>query len=410
MGAAGSVPKQQFSVLSLARSLGLGLQSSALQPRGAGGFASPLPRSILYRETVVADTLRTELEPTETDAPSGPAKTAFNAVDGSSRAYHAMVMKCVAYTDGRHAGEIGIEQISDAMAREDTFVWLGLREPNAALLDKIQEEFGLHELAVEDTRSAHQRPKLEGYGDTLFLVLQTAQIYRNALQFGETHIFAGPRFIVTVRHGTPLSFTKVRERCEAMPENLAKGPGFALYALMDFIVDHYMPVVDGLQERFERLEEDIFKNRFNQQTLEKLYDLKHELLLLRGAATPLLDICNELTRFHGNIIHEDIQFYYRDIADHVKRINQAIDGMREMLTAAMQVHLALVTVGQNEVVKRLAGWGAILALPTMVFSLYGMNFKHMPELDWPYSYHTVLAGLGVACALLYLRLKKAGWL
>jgi magnesium transporter len=354
----------------------------------------------------VADTLRTEIDSTGLD--EVPSKS--NATINNNRAYQAMVMKCVAYARGQRIGEIGIDQISDMMAREDTFVWLGLREPNAALLDKIQEEFGLHELAVEDTRSAHQRPKLEGYGNSLFLVLQTAQIYRNALQFGETHIFIGPRFIVTVRHGTPLSFSKVRERCENMPENLAKGPGFALYALMDFIVDHYMPVVDGLQERFERLEEDIFRNRFNQQTLEKLYELKHELLQLRSAATPLLDICNELTRFHGNIISEDIQFYYRDISDHIKRITQSIDSMREMLTAAMQVHLALVTVGQNEIVKRLAGWGAILALPTMVFSLYGMNFKNMPELDWPYSYPVVLSGLCLACALLYGRLKNAGWL
>ncbi len=339
-----------------------------------------------------------------------PREPGARPADNNSRAYQAMVMKCVAYREGRRIGEIGIDQISEVMAEQDAFVWLGLREPNRALLDKIQEEFGLHELAMEDTRSARQRPKLEGYGNSLFLVMQTAQIYRNTVEFGETHIFAAPRFIVTVRHGTPLSFSKVRERCESMPHNLAKGPGFALYALMDYIVDHYMPVVDGLQERFDRLEEDIFKNRFNQQTLEKLYDLKHELLQLRGASMPLLDICNELTRFHGNIIAEDIQFYYRDIADHVKRINQSIDAMREMLTAAMQVHLALVTVGQNEIVKRLAGWGAILALPTMVFSLYGMNFKHMPELDSPYSYPAVMGGLVVVCAVLYGRLKKAGWL
>lgn len=353
---------------------------------------------------------QTELEEID-DSPEQPDAVApTTPADANSRAYHAMVMKCVAYTQGRRVGDIGIEQISDCLGRDDTFVWLGLREPNDVLLDKIQQEFGLHELAIEDTRSAHQRPKLEGYGNSLFLVMQTAQIYRNTLEFGETHIFVGPRFIVTVRHGTPLSFSKVRERCEGMPESLAKGPGFALYALMDFIVDNYMPVVDGLQGRFERLEEDIFKNRYNQQTLEKLYDLKRELLQLRGAATPLLDICNELTRFHGSIISEDIQFYFRDISDHVKRINQSIDSMREMLTAAMQVHLALVTVGQNEVVKRLAGWGAILALPTMVFSLYGMNFRHMPELDGEYSYPVLIGGLLVACAVLYGRLKKAGWL
>ncbi|MDD5034211.1 MAG: magnesium/cobalt transporter CorA [Methylococcaceae bacterium] len=329
---------------------------------------------------------------------------------GNPKTYQAMVMQCVAYTNGVRTEDIGLEEISEVIKRENTFIWLGLREPNAPLLEKIQQEFGLHELAIEDTRTAHQRPKLEEYGDTLFLVMQTAQLYRDSVQFGESHIFAGPNFIITVRHGSSLSYRKIRERCENMPQSLAKGPGFVLYALIDFIVDNYMPVVDGLQERFERLEEDIFKNRFNQQTLEKLYDLKHELLMLRSAAAPLQDICNELMRFHSHVISQDVQFYYRDISDHVKRIDQAIDSMREMLTAAMQVYLALLTVGQNEIVKRLAGWGAILALPTMVFSLYGMNFKNMPELEWPYSYHAVLASLALACGLLYRQLKKSGWL
>jgi magnesium transporter len=330
--------------------------------------------------------------------------------NAEAKLYHAMVMQCVAYVHGQRVGEIGIDDISEAIQGEDAFVWLGLREPNEALLQKIQEEFGLHELAIEDTRNAHQRPKLEEYGDSLFLVLQTAQIYRNAVQFGETHVFIGPKFIVTVRHGSSLSYRKVRERCESMPERLGKGPGFALYAIMDFIVDHYTPVVDGLQDRFERLEEDIFKNRFDQHTLEQLYELKHELLLLRSAATPLLDICNELMRFHSSVIAQDVQFYFRDVSDHVKRVTQSIDSMREMLTAAMQVHLALVTVGQNEIVKRLAGWGALIALPTMIFSLYGMNFRHMPELSWPYSYPSVLGGLLLACFWLYFRLKKARWL
>lgn len=327
-----------------------------------------------------------------------------------NRPHPAMVMQCVAYTGGKRIAEVTIEDISEVIQQKETFVWLGLREPNAALLTKIQEEFGLHELAIEDTRSAHQRPKLEEYGNSLFLVLQTAQLIQGTLRFGETHVFVGPQFLVTVRHGSSLSYRKVRERCESMPENLAKGAGFALYALIDFIVDNYVPVIDGLRERFDRLEEDIFKHRYNRQTLEELYELKRELLLLRGATMPLLDICNELMRFHGNIIPKEIRFYYRDIYDHVQRVNQAIDSMREMLTAAMQVHLALITVGQNEIVKRLAGWGAILAIPTMVFSLYGMNFKKMPELDWEFGYPATLVAVMLACAGLYRRLKRAGWL
>lgn len=324
--------------------------------------------------------------------------------------YRAMVMKCVAYRQGERLGEIPIEEISDVLQQDGTFVWLGLREPNEALLAKIQEEFGLHELAVEDARSAHQHPKLESYGDTLFLAMQTAHWVHDKVQFGETHVFAGPRFLVSVRHGSPLGFGKVRERCECMPQRLAKGPGFVMYAIMDFVVDHYMPVVDGLQARLEKLEGEIFRNQYNRETLEELYTLKRELMLVRGATAPLQDICNELMRFHEHIVPKDVRFYYRDIYDHTKRINQAIDSMREMLATAMQVHLALVTVRQNEVVKRLAGWGAILAIPTMVFSLYGMNFKHMPELEWVYGYPLALGSLTLACVVLYVRLKRIGWL
>ncbi len=343
---------------------------------------------------------------TDIDTPSHAAESRATGLGNRL----AMVVNCVAYKHGKRVGPIKLEQISDVLQQEGTFVWLGLREPTATLLTKIQAEFGLHELAIEDTRSAHQRPKLEEYGSSLFLVLQTAQCTEGAVEFGETHIFAGSRFLISVRHGSPLSYRKVRERCESMPQWLAKGPGFALYALMDFVVDHYVPVIDGLQERFERLEADIFKRRFSRETLEQLYELKRELLHLRGATAPLLDICSELMRFHASIIPKEIRFYFRDISDHVKRINQRIDGMREMLTAAMQVHLALVTVGQNDVVKRLAGWGALLAIPTMVFSLYGMNFKHMPELEGRFSYPAVLGAVIIACILLYRKLKRAGWL
>lgn len=324
--------------------------------------------------------------------------------------YQAMVMQCVAYRDGHRMGEVQLEQIKELLSKQSTFVWLGLREPNHTLLDKIQAEFGLHELAIEDTRSAHQRPKLEEYGDSLFLVLQTAQIYQGGVRLGETHLFIGSRFLVTVRHGSSVSYHRVRERCETMPQNLAKGPGFALYALMDFIVDNYVPVVDTLEDRLERLEADIFRHQLNRETLEQLYELKRELLVIRNATAPLLDICTQLMRFHEDIIPREIEFYFRDIYDHVRRINQSISGMLEMLTAAMQVHLALVTVGQNEIVKRLAGWGAILAIPTMLFSLYGMNFRHMPELDEPLAYPALLGGVVVFCSAIFWRLRKSGWL
>jgi len=321
-----------------------------------------------------------------------------------------MVMKCVAYQNGVSIGDVTIEDISEVLKLEHTFVWLGLLEANTELLAKIQEEFGLHELAIEDACVAHQRPKIEEFGDSIFIVLHTAHLVEKSVEFGETHIFMGPRFLVTVRHGASPGHSKIRGRCEAMPQQLAKGPGFALYSIMDFIVDNYVPVIDGLQARFDALESAIFQYRPGRQTIEGLYELKRELLLLESAITPVIDICNELMRFHDAGIPKDVRVYFRDIADHVKRIHQAIHAMREMLVAAMQVHLTFETVRQNEVVKRLAGWGAILAIPTMVFSWYGMNFKYMPELDWEYSYPGVVIGVGLGSLLLYLRLRKAGWL
>jgi magnesium transporter len=322
----------------------------------------------------------------------------------------SMIMKCVAYQNGVSIGDITLEDISEVLKQEHTFVWLGLREANNELLAKIQQEFGLHDLAIEDACTAHQRPKIEEYGDSLFMVLHTAHLTEERVEFGETHIFMGPRFLVTVRHGASRGHSKVRERCEAMPQQLAKGPGFALYSIMDFIVDNYVPVIDGLQNRFDELESAIFQYRPSRQTLEGLYELKRELLQLEGAINPVIDICNGLMHFHNGFIPTEVRVYFRDIADHIKRIDQAIQGMREMLIAAMQVHLTFETVRQNEVVKRLAGWGAILAIPTMVFSWYGMNFRHMPELDWEYSYPLVVGGVAIGSLLLYLRLKRAGWL
>jgi magnesium transporter len=321
-----------------------------------------------------------------------------------------MIMKCVAYKDGIALGDLTIEDISEALKDPETFVWLGLREADSDLLSKIQAEFGLHELAVEDARSAHQRPKIEEYGDSLFLVLHTVMLEPASVNFGETHIFMGKRFVVTVRHGASMSLNRIRKRCEAMPSQMQKGPSFILYSIMDFIVDSYMPAVDGLQLRFDILEEAIFQQRPSRQTLEGLYELKRELLSLHAAITPLIDICNELMRFHHGFIHKEVRVYFRDIADHIKRIDQSINATREMLVAAMQVHLSFETVRQNEVVKGLAGWGAILAIPTMVFSWYGMNFKYMPELDWEYSYPIVVGGVLLGSLLLYRRLKRRGWI
>ncbi len=322
----------------------------------------------------------------------------------------SMVVNCIVYRNGVSLGRIAIDEISNALEREGTFVWVGLHDPDPALMREVQHEFGLHELAIEDATGDHQRPKVEAYGDTLFVVLHTAQAEGTVLRLGETNVFIGHRFVVSVRHGPSDSYARVREQCETQPARLAKGPGFVLYALMDFVVDNYRPIVEDMRGRFARLEESLFVERMDRNRLESLYELKGQLLRLHAAIVPVSEICGDLMRLHADLVPRDTQVYFRDIDDHVRRLVQSLDTMREMVTDAMHVNLALVTVGQNEIVKQLAGWGAILAVPTMVFSLYGMNFKNMPELNWVWGYPVALAVVAVLSVGLFLRLRRAGWL
>jgi magnesium transporter len=321
-----------------------------------------------------------------------------------------MIVNSVAYRGGRRVGDVRLEDISEVLKEKGTWVWLGLYEPDIALLRQVQQEFSLHELAVEDALHAHQRPKLESYGDSLFVVLDTAQLVEGEVRFGETHIFAGANYIVTVRHGFSTSYAPVRQKCEAAAQRLALGPAFALYAVIDFVVDNYQPVATLLQQMFQQLESTIFRDQLDREAIAQLYRLKGELMKLRDAVVPVQDICGQLIRFHDDIVRKELRAYFRDIEDHVTRIVKAVDAIRELLTTAIQVNLAMVTVGQNEVVKRLAGWGAILAIPTVVFSMYGMNFEVMPELRAAWGYPAIVAGTVLACAGLYVRLRRAGWL
>ncbi|MBK8284994.1 MAG: magnesium and cobalt transport protein CorA [Ahniella sp.] len=322
-----------------------------------------------------------------------------------------MVVNCVAYTmDGRRLPDITIEEISDVLKRDDTFVWVGLHEPDEELLLKLQEEFELHDLAIEDAHHAHQRPKIEVYGNSLFVALHTAQFVAGKIEFGETHIFVGQRYLVTVRHGASLSYAAARGRCEKEPDLLGYGPSYGLYAVMDFIVDNFMPIVREFETELAELEQDIFDGSYKRETIERLYDLKKQLVTLRLAVSPIQDITNQLVRFHPTLIKDEVRPYFRDVFDHSMRVKEASDTMSEMLTAAMSVNLAMVTVGQGEVVKRLAGWAGLLGIPTLMASWYGMNFEHMPELPGEYSYYAffglTLSVVGVTFAIL----RKAKWL
>ena len=306
--------------------------------------------------------------------------------------------------------DITLDEISDFLKDPDAFVWVGLLEPDEALLGKLQEEFGLHDLAIEDAHSAHQRPKIELYDDSLFIVLHTAQVLSGKIEFGETHIFVGRNYLVTVRHGASLSYAPARKSCEQNRELLSLGPSYALYAVLDFIVDNFMPIVGTFKQELHELEQEIFENTFKREVVERLYLLKRELVTLRLAVAPLQDILNQLVRLHGGLVREEIRPYLRDVFDHAARISDSTNAMGELLTAAMSVNLAMVSVGQNEVVKRLAGWAALLAAPTLIASWYGMNFHHMPELDKPYAYPLLITFTVGICVGLFVWLRRSKWL
>ena len=322
------------------------------------------------------------------------------------------VINCVAYSKGIRVANIEIEEINKMLKQRDKFVWVGLNEPDTDLLKKIQYEFDLHDLAIEDAHNAHQRPKLETYGDTIFLVLRTAQINATThhIDFGETHFFLGHNFIVNVRHGSSLSYKDVRARCEATPELLSKGPAFALYAIMDSIVDQYFPVIEALEQDLDEVEHEIFGNKPTRGTTQKIYELKRELLEVKRVITPLIDICNRLMRFDIKLVPDDTRPYFRDVYDHAIRLNEMLETTRDLVTAALEANFSLTSISQSEVSKKFAGWAAIIGVPTMIAGIYGMNFEAMPELHWHYAYPVVLLVTFSLCIILYIFFKRSGWL
>lgn len=321
-----------------------------------------------------------------------------------------MIVDCAEYCEGRRIAKVEIAHIKEVLKEPNKFIWIGMQEPDEAMLKTIQKEFGLHDLAIEDALRAHQRPKIETYGDTLFVVLRTVEMKENHVELGETHFFVGDNFIVSVRHGSSIAYVDVRARCESTPQLLSLGPAFALYALMDAIVDQYFPVIDALEDDLTAIEENIFHEKLRRDNTTRIYRIKLELLDVKRAVSPLIDICNRLMRFDLKFIDKETKPYFRDIYDHAIRINEMVDNSRELLSAALEANLSMISISQSEIAKRFAGWAALIGVPTMIAGIYGMNFSYMPELSWRWSYPAVIAGTLATCLFLYLRLKRSGWL
>jgi len=303
---------------------------------------------------------------------------------------------------------IAFENISETIAAKVCLVWLELNDPDKPTLELLQEELDLHELAVEDALSAHQRPKVEDYAGGLFIVLRTARLWDNVIEYGETHVFCGANYIAIIRHDIGASYRQVQDRLQAYARPLT--PGLALYALIDHIVDELRPIAARLETRYDDLESALFSNGASSDNLQNLYETKREIQGLMSAVQPIPEICGDLIRLHPNIVDKELRAYYRDVEDHAIRLIQSLDRLRDMITDATQLSMTTAAMQQSESVQKLAGWGAILAIPTLVFSLYGMNFKTMPELEFTWGYPLTLLATGTGCYWLYRRLKKRGWI
>jgi magnesium transporter len=323
-----------------------------------------------------------------------------------------MLVRCTVYQKGRKLCDIPPDEIHEYLDEPGCFVWVALADAEPQMLDKMQEQFGLHPLAVEDARQGHQRPKLEEYGDSLFVVMHMIELDGEDVRQGELHVFVGPNYVLSVRIGARQTLQEVRARSEREPELLRNGAGYVLYALMDAVVDRYFPVLHALEAQLETVEERLFERATGspQEVLKALYGIKRKLALLKHAVSPLPEIIGRL--FGGRVPHltSGMQEHFRDVYDHALRLNQSIDSLSDTVITATSVNLSMISLAENETMKRLAAYGALVAVPTMIAGIYGMNFQHMPELATRWGYPLTLAVMAVIDGYLFYRLRKAKWL
>jgi magnesium transporter len=324
-----------------------------------------------------------------------------------------VIVDSALYVDGvRQPGTFDPRHADEALGDPDCFAWVGLFEPTRTEFAAVRDAFHLHELAVEDALKAHQRPKLERYGDSLFMVLKTARYLDDAedVEFGEIQLFVGQGFVVVVRHGLPSKLVSVRAELEHDQSMLRCGPSAVLHAIVDHVVDGYEPVVRGIENDVNEVERQVFSRSGRTNPVERVYQLKRTVLELHDSLEPLLDPVQQLAIDHFKMIHDDMQEYFRDVHDHLSRIDDRVTQFRELLTSVLAANLTQVGIQQNEDMRKISAWVAIAAVPTAIAGIYGMNFDHMPELGWHLGYPSVLLLMFLVCLFLYRRFKRSGWL
>ena len=321
-----------------------------------------------------------------------------------------MLINCAAYQEGKKLTEIRKDEISAWLRKPGCFVWVALRDPDAAEMAEMKAQFGLHELAVEDALAGSQRPKVEEYGDSVFAVIQTLEPSDGELKVGEVYMFVGPNYVLSCRRQTEKSFIEVRTRAEREPHLLKHGSGYVLYALMDAAVDRYFPILEKLEDELEALEERIFDRSSPRTNIQALYRLKQKLGTLKHATGPAVEAVGKLFGGRVPMVCAHMGEYFRDIYDHLIRLNQEIDTARDTISTAISVNISMIAMQENETTKKLASYAALIAIPTLIVGIYGINFEHMPELHWAYGYPLVLGMMAAIDVYLYYRFKKANWL
>ena len=335
---------------------------------------------------------------------------AVSKLGTSSAGSEAGVVASSVYADGRRVKDIAVEEAGEWSKRPGHVVWIGLFEPSHDLLQRVQAQLNLHYLAIEDAAKAHQHPKIEQYGEALFIVARTAQLVRGRIAFGETHLFVGRGYVVSVRHGASTPYTPVRERCESCPTLLSHGEDYILYAILDFVVDNYMPVLETLQKEVESIEGSVFSKRAKYVDVRRLHMIRRDLLRFRNSAVPLVEVCRRLEHAEVVAIDAAMQPLFRDVTDHVLRVQEEIDALREVLAFAFEASLMTGQAQQTAITRRLAAWAAMLAVPTAIAGIYGMNFEYIPELKWRYGYFLVMGIIGAICGTLYWRFRRNDWI